>query len=240
MAEIGTDRDDTLVPGSRTHPDVNLRPTAEDHLPAGHALPGNAPATRTPAATTAADPEAVRAEIEQTRERMSETIDEIEEVLARKKERLQERLDVLSPVRERPLAAAGIAFGAGLVLGLLTGGGDDAGESRTLPGTGGMTAGMSLMSHEGTNWEERAHLWESRARRLLRVAREQEERIHELQERYGDLYAHDLEHHGTPDEQAAGALGSAATGLRESVLGGITDFLTDVYRQMGQEKPQQA
>ncbi|HEX8358513.1 MAG TPA: DUF3618 domain-containing protein, partial [Longimicrobium sp.] len=85
------------------------------------------------------DPDATRAEIEQTRARMSETIDEIEEQLLRKKQTLEEKLDVkaqvrerLAPVRERlapiqeqvyrrPLAIFGGVFGAGLVLGYLTG-----------------------------------------------------------------------------------------------------------------------
>jgi ElaB/YqjD/DUF883 family membrane-anchored ribosome-binding protein len=71
------------------------------------------------------DPEAARAEIAHTRARMSGTIDEIEDALLRRKERMQNRLDPFTAVRERPLQAAGIVFGVGLVLGLLTGGDDD-------------------------------------------------------------------------------------------------------------------
>lgn len=106
------------------------------------------------------DPQEVRAEIEQTRARMSDTIDEIEEVLLRKKERIQDRLDVLAPVRERPLATVGVVFGVGLALGLLTGGDDE--EEQRWEGDG------------------RADLWETRARRLLRIAREQEEELDRL------------------------------------------------------------
>lgn len=71
------------------------------------------------------DPEAARAQIAHTRARMSGTIDEIEDALLRRKEKIQHRLDPFSAVRERPLQSAGIVFGAGLVLGLLTGGDED-------------------------------------------------------------------------------------------------------------------
>jgi ElaB/YqjD/DUF883 family membrane-anchored ribosome-binding protein len=71
------------------------------------------------------DPEVARAQIAHTRARMSGTIDEIEDVLLRRKEKIQNKLDPFSAVRDRPLQSAGIVFGAGLVLGLLTGGDDD-------------------------------------------------------------------------------------------------------------------
>ncbi|HEX7241150.1 MAG TPA: DUF3618 domain-containing protein [Longimicrobiaceae bacterium] len=195
------------------------------------------------------DPQVVRAEIEQTRERMSETIDEIEEALARKKEQIQERLDVLAPIRQRPLQSAGIAFGVGLLLGVVTGGGDsDDDSSRERPHEShGRSRAMSIAGmglsrghRDEENWEERARMWESRARRLLSVAREQEEAIRELQERYGTLYSHDMEHHhqgfSREDEETVGALRSTVTGLRDDVLGGITELLTDAFHQMGQER----
>lgn len=184
--------------------------------PAGHALPGGAPLA---VDNVTDDPEAVRAEIEQTRARMSDTIDEIEEALARKREQIQERLDVFSRVRERPLVFAGAAFGVGLLLGLLTGGGDD--EEELHGGVG------------GAEWRDRSDLWERRARRLLRVAREQEEKVRELQERYGTLYAHELEEHGEAWDDADEALGSSVTGLRDTVLHGITGVLSNAYGQMG-------
>lgn len=71
------------------------------------------------------DPEVARAQIAHTRARMSGTIDEIEDALLRRKEKIQHRLDPFSAVRSKPLQSAGIVFGAGLVLGLLTGGDDD-------------------------------------------------------------------------------------------------------------------
>jgi ElaB/YqjD/DUF883 family membrane-anchored ribosome-binding protein len=78
-----------------------------------------------PEGAEADDPELARARIAQTRARMSGTIDEIEDVLLRRKEQIQDRLDPFTVVRQRPLQAAGAVFGAGVLLGLLTGGGDD-------------------------------------------------------------------------------------------------------------------
>src|SRR5690606_12413565 len=126
---------------------------------AGETYPAGAPAPE-----EGGDPEVAREQIERTRARMSETIDEIEDVLVRKKEQIQERLDFLAPVRERPLASLGVVLGAGLVLGLLTGGGDDEDRSYT---------------HRRTldELQDRAESWERRARRLMRVAREQEEEL---------------------------------------------------------------
>lgn len=63
--------------------------------------------------------------VERTRGRISETLDEIEGRLVSKKEQLKARADIARPVRdrvnERPFQAVGIALGAGLLLGLLTG-----------------------------------------------------------------------------------------------------------------------
>lgn len=70
-------------------------------------------------------PEAARAQIEDTRERMSHTIDEIEEAIRAKRDRIRDKLDVLSPIRENPYLALGAVFGTGLLLGLVTGGGGD-------------------------------------------------------------------------------------------------------------------
>ncbi|HEV2146571.1 MAG TPA: DUF3618 domain-containing protein [Longimicrobiaceae bacterium] len=236
MAEIRMDREGSTTPHSELHRPENVSGTHPgDRLPAGHALPGGTPARTDPGAVVSDDPQAVRAEIEHTRERMSETIDEIEGVLARKKERIQERLDVTAPIRERPLPAAGIAFGVGLVLGLLTGGDDEEEEreDRSRSHSLRMDLGADVSRHD-----DRAEMWESRARRLLRVAREQEEKIRDLQERYGNLYAEDVETRSwEDDEAAAGELRSSVGSLRDTVLHGITGMLTDAFRQMGSSRP---
>lgn len=262
MAEIRTEREGTpTMPRSDVHAAENLGDRPADGLPSGHALPGGTPTLdddatvvrRTDAAgVVSGDPEAVRSEIEQTRERMSSTIDEIESVLARKKEQIQDKLDVLSPVRERPMAATGIAFGVGLALGLITGGGDDSDDEphypRTRPmalaamGLGTSTHGLHSDDDEPDVYSpsfdhgaaERAAMWESRARRLLRVAQEQEDKIRELQERYGTLYTREMELAGWEDDEAASnEVVSSIASLRDNVLHGITGFLTEAFQQMG-------
>jgi ElaB/YqjD/DUF883 family membrane-anchored ribosome-binding protein len=119
------------------------------------------------------DPEATRAEIEQTRRRMSSTIDELGDVLQRKKGQIQERLDVMAPVRENPLRTVGLVFGAGLALGLLTGGGDEEEEHLEHRTQGRMRGSDS-------HWRNRSEMWEGRARRLLRIAREQDEELESM------------------------------------------------------------
>jgi hypothetical protein len=114
-------------------------------------------------------------EIQATRSRISDTIDEIEGKILEKKERIEERLDVLAPVRERPLRVLGAVFGAGLALGLLTGGGHDEEDE----------ARHEDHEEEDERREELAKLWEARARRLQRIAREREDEIEALRERLG-------------------------------------------------------
>jgi ElaB/YqjD/DUF883 family membrane-anchored ribosome-binding protein len=215
--------DDTQL--SRSELNLRENRAGANDLPSGHALPGGRPVTT--GTTGADDPDAVRAEIAQTRARMSDTIDEIEEALARKRDQLHDRLDFLAPVRERPLMAAGAAFAVGLLIGLITGGDDDEEEERE--------PRLSSVGDGGGEWRGRSDLWEKRARRLLRVAREQEQKLRDLQERYGTLYAHELEEHGYEHDFNDGeeALTSSATGLRDSVLHGLTGVLTDAFRGMG-------
>lgn len=156
--------------------------------------------------TTAGDPREAREEIERTRARMSGTIDEIEDALLRKKARLQDRLDVLAPVRERPLPSAAAAFGAGLLLGLITGGGEDEPTER----------------HDSLDAEERAEKWEARARRLMRIAREQEEEIEHLSR--GEAFATSE----WDEEEEEEGLGS----IRDRISDGLTGFLGMVARDM--------
>lgn len=67
-----------------------------------------------------------RRAIEETRGRISATLDEIEDRIDETRQQIREKVDVARPVRDRlrsrPLAGLGVALGAGLVLGLLTGG----------------------------------------------------------------------------------------------------------------------
>lgn len=186
------------------------------------------------------DPGIARAEIEQTRARMSDTIDEIESVLVRKKEHIQDRLDVLSPIRERPLPSLGAAFGAGLLLGLVTGGGDDD-DADYAPSRRARRAEYHHDDEDGS-WEDRADTWESRTRRLLTIAREQEDEIRDLEERFGDMRAEAMEYRrarGEPMEEKAesGDLRSTVGSLRDAIAGGITGFVSDTFHQLSESRP---
>jgi ElaB/YqjD/DUF883 family membrane-anchored ribosome-binding protein len=182
---------------------------------------------------TTNDPEAMRAEIEQTRARMSETIDEIEGALIRKKEEIQDRLDVLSPVKENPWSSLGIIFGTGVLLGFATGGGDDEEEEYEYDGgysfSGGRSAGYATALGIGAathlDAEERAEQWERRARRLLRIAREQKELLEDSPRRRAAL-RRDAEPDDVDDEYEPDRLGD----FREMLGDRIVDFVGSAIR----------
>lgn len=188
-------------------------------------------------ARTPADPKAARAEIENTRTRMSETIDEIEDTLVRQKASIQDRMDILARVRERPLPSAGAALGAGLILGLLTGGGDEdnGGERYVLVDADDIDLEDEDEDDEGredredreddNHWRRRAETWESRARRLRDVARDQEAELHDLNEERGRTRARSFEH-------GSGRLRSAVGGVRDGIFGGLTGFLSQLFEDM--------
>ena len=127
------------------------------------------------------DPDATRAEIEQTRNRMSETIDEIEDVLLRKKENIQDRMNVFGTVKSNPLPSVGVAFGAGLLVGFLTGEDDDDDDDDyddvAIRATAG---GILAQTADDEFWAKRASDWEARSRRLLELAQRQEVELSEL------------------------------------------------------------
>jgi ElaB/YqjD/DUF883 family membrane-anchored ribosome-binding protein len=169
----------------RTLPGVGMNRTPEtdpEHLIADHTS-AVAPGT-IPAASTSADPDAVRDEIERTRARMSRTIDQLDRALVRKKEEVQEKLDVAAPIRQRPWAYAGGVFGAGLVLGLLTGGGksrDDDEDSDHVKIPRALLAGMGLQEAKGGRLRGGgSEDWETRSRELMQVVARQEEEIRSL------------------------------------------------------------
>jgi len=85
---------------------------------------------------SAAAPQTVdeaRHAVERSRQRISTTLDQLEEKIVEKKHELQDRADVLRPVkdqiRERPFTAVAVGLGVGALLGSL-GGADDERESR--------------------------------------------------------------------------------------------------------------
>src|SRR5215218_2911462 len=184
MADYRNDDDDTL-PGGLTG--MNRTPeTDPEHLIPDHTSAPAVPGTI--AGGVSGDPDAVRDEIERTRARMSSTIDQIEGALQRKKGEIQEKLDVAAPIRERPWVFAAGVFGTGLVLGLLTGGGDDddrdtvkvprsllAGLNLNEGGdagngfSGGGGNGFSGGAGVGNGFSGRAGEWEDRSRELMQI-----------------------------------------------------------------------
>ncbi len=221
MADMRTDDDDlTLSRASGPHGAI----TDPDHLLAASAGPG------TPGSAAIDDPTVARAEIEQTRARMSETIDEIESVLLKKKERLQDRLDVMAPVRERPIPSVAMVFGAGLVLGFLTGGGSDHDDDD-------IDAHLSE-DLDVDRWTSRSRTWEKRARRLARVARAQDEELQELHARLGD-------DEGLDAGSRAAALKARLAHVRDGAgerLGGMRETAgdrLDVVKELAGEKAEE-
>jgi hypothetical protein len=186
MADLNvTGRDDETIPDTMararanalSHPPVH--PVDSDHL-----LPESTSAPAPGVIAQVDDPELARLQIEQTRARMSDTIDQIEGALLRKKEDLQERMDVMAPVRrkarENPYPIIGGVFLAGLVLGLLTGGNDDEEEDAPTPAVRRFAADFDRERAHGYYWEERANTWERRARRLMDLANRQEAELLEV------------------------------------------------------------
>jgi hypothetical protein len=187
MADYRNDDDPTL-PGATAG--INRTPeTDPEHLLPDHTAAPAVPGTIGGGVT--GDPDAVRDEIERTRARMSSTIDQIEGALHRKKGEIQERLDVVAPIRERPWIFAAGVFGTGLALGLLTGGRDDDDRDHVKVPRAWL-AGMGL---EGDDGGARLGLTGSRgtgSRDLLQVVARQEEEIRDLRAAlYDEDYAVD-------------------------------------------------
>jgi hypothetical protein len=171
MADLNVTRDDGMLPDAPLAADAAPRITETDHL-----LPERTHAATPGTIAQVDDPELARLQIEQTRARMSDTIGQIEETLLRKKEQVEEKLDVMGPVRrkarENPYPIIGGVFLAGLILGFLTGGDDD--EDEATPAVRRYAVDFDRERAHGHHWEERARTWERRARRLMDLANRQE------------------------------------------------------------------
>ncbi|MBA4159402.1 MAG: DUF3618 domain-containing protein [Gemmatimonadetes bacterium] len=197
------------------------------------------------------DPEVARADIEATRARMSGTIDEIEDVLVRKKAAIQSRMDVLSPIKENPWPSMGIALGAGLLAGLLTGGGDhdhdhdDDGEDyRAALGYQGAAVGFdqrpsttrSRYAHDPdsdwkdpeSDWKRRAETLQERTERLLNIAREQEEEIESLRTGKGKSFrSRSARYDRDVDEMNGMDASRGRTTSDSSMFGDLANMLVD-------------
>ena len=189
MADYRNDEDRTLPGGG-----MNLTPETDPEHLLPEATSASVPGT---IGGVADDPDAVRGEIERTRARMSQTIDQLDRALTKKKDEIQERLDVAAPVRERPLAFAGGVFGAGLLLGFLTGGKDRNAEHDPdhvkIPRALLESIGLEEAHGPGGSGRE----WEGRARELMEVVARQEEQIRELRE---TVYGTRFDDHGVEVE----------------------------------------
>jgi ElaB/YqjD/DUF883 family membrane-anchored ribosome-binding protein len=85
----------------------------------------------------AVDPQTVdeaKDAVERSRQRISTTLDALEDRIVEKKHAMQDRMDVLRPVRDqvtqRPFMAVAVALGVGAVLGSLGGSAEDVAEPR--------------------------------------------------------------------------------------------------------------
>jgi ElaB/YqjD/DUF883 family membrane-anchored ribosome-binding protein len=159
------------------------------------------------------DPEAARAQIEQTRERMSQTIDEIEDALLRKKARIQDRLDILSPIRDNPLPAVGAVFAGGLILGLLTGGGDD--EEPELGEAAGLL-GAAAAARLRSGRDDAADFWEDRSKRLRKAGRKGRKKLEHLRDRAEERYEDEGGVGGIVETLAASVVSALATLVEEA------------------------
>lgn len=235
MGDMDRMLDDTLASTERTDRTSSVRADDVEDIDIDYA--GGGTTGRVSVDVDTDDPDAVRSEIKNTRERMSETIDEIEDALLRKKENIQDRLNVFSPVQNNPLPSVGIAFGAGLLVGYLTADDDDD-DDHYHPDT-----------DDDEFWSRRASDWEARARRLLDLAKRQEVELSELRGRGGvtgaaagmasrasgasagsssDTYEVTLEE----DESRWSQLSSPLRSVGDTVVESLTSFLARATREL--------
>ena len=112
--------------------------------------------------------------VERSRQRISTTLDALEDRIVEKKHAMQDRMDVLRPVREqvaeRPLTAVAVAVGVGALLGSL-GGREDRGETRRdVKASGGdVKASRFGRGRSGLSDRDRAELREWRRMRRERL-----------------------------------------------------------------------
>jgi ElaB/YqjD/DUF883 family membrane-anchored ribosome-binding protein len=120
---------------------------------------------------TAENPRTVdeaRDAVERSRQRISSTLDQLEGRIVDKKHELQEKADVLRPLRERiiehPFTAVAVGAGVGMLLGVLGGGGNDDDEAVLLRAGARPRARSGRMSDE-----DRAELRQWRRSRRQRL-----------------------------------------------------------------------
>jgi ElaB/YqjD/DUF883 family membrane-anchored ribosome-binding protein len=153
--------------------------------------------------------------VERSRQRISTTLDALEDRIVEKKHAVQDRIDVLRPVREqvrqRPFTAVGVALGVGALLGSV--GGSDAAAERE------PHVSRSRRSRSGLNDRERSELraWRRMRRDRLRArTASRHERDHDAGSRLDSL-----------KHQLAGAvtsaIGAAVTARLREFSGGTRE-----------------
>lgn len=144
--------------------------------------------------------EEAREAVERSRQRISSTLDALEDRIVEKKHELKEKADVLRPVRDqitaRPFTAVAVGVGVGALLGSLGGGDDDRGTHRS---RSGRERGRTISDDD----RDELRQWRrARRQRLQAVSRQRHERDD-----------HD------EDE-------SRFTGLRSQLMGAVTSAIT--------------
>jgi ElaB/YqjD/DUF883 family membrane-anchored ribosome-binding protein len=155
---------------------------------------------------TAAEPQTVdeaRDAVERSRQRISSTLDQLEGRIVEKKHELQDRADVLRPVRERiaerPFTAVVVAAGVGALLGSLGGGDGDEDRSKHRHARSGRVRG---------------EMSDSDRRELREWRKARKERLRSTLDRHRDDSSRDSES------------GSRFDGLKHQLMGAVTAAIT--------------
>jgi ElaB/YqjD/DUF883 family membrane-anchored ribosome-binding protein len=160
---------------------------------------------------TAAEPRTVdeaRNAVERSRQRISSTLDQLEDRIVEKKHELQDKADVLRPLREqiaqRPFTALAVGVGVGALLGSL-GGSDDEPEHRHT--RSGRIRGTSLSDDDRRGLRE----WRSARKDRLRAAAKRNR------------------HHRDDSSDDSGS--SRFDGLKHQLIGALTSAVTTAVTQ---------
>jgi ElaB/YqjD/DUF883 family membrane-anchored ribosome-binding protein len=143
--------------------------------------------------------------VERSRQRISSTLDALEERIVEKKHELQEKVDVLRPVRDqivnRPFTAIAVGVGIGALLGSIGGGRDDE-------------------EHEHRRSGRIRGVLEDRDRKELRKWRRAR------RERLRARSRHDHDDHDDHDRDDDSGSGLRFDALRHQLMGAVTSAVT--------------
>jgi ElaB/YqjD/DUF883 family membrane-anchored ribosome-binding protein len=161
--------------------------------------------------------------VEQSRQRISSTLDQLEDRIVEKKHELQDKADVLRPVRdrivERPFTAVVVGVGVGALIGSLGGGSDT--DERPRRGSRRSAGGGTLSD------DDRADL-----RRWRKARRERLQSISRV-----DRGEHDSDDRGEDDRFHLGALkhqlmGAVTSAITAAVTSRVREFARHNIRQL--------